>query len=127
MNMGFTEQEWSRVRGWLLPALARNPVMPEEEIVARLRDGDWHLLSTEHAAAILELSIFDGEKVATIHLIGGEKHKAMREIIVAYSAVCSWLRIEGFTRIAGHPRKGFEALLKRLGFQKSEQELFKEL
>lgn len=127
MNMGFSEQEWARVRDWLMLALARNPVMTEAEIVERLQREDWHLLSTEHAACIMELSIIDGEKVATVHLIGGEKNRALREIIVGYFAVCSWLRIEGFSRISGHPRKGFEALLKRLGFQKSEQELSKEL
>lgn len=128
MNLGFSDSEYERVRDWLIAAMQPDPTkITEDTLLEKLRIGEWTLITTEHAAAVLQLCEFENEKIANVLLIGGERNKALREIMAAYSALCDALKGLGYTKITGQPRKEFHALLKRNGFQKGQEELVKEL
>lgn len=128
MRIGFTEDEYQRVRDWLLSAIAHDPTkITEETLLEKLRSDEWKLVTTEHAASVLQLCTVDGEKIANVLLIGGEKNKSLREIMKAHLVVGYYLKALGYTKIVGQPRKEFNAVLQRNGFQKGQEELFKEL
>lgn len=130
MNLGFSTEEYERVRDWLIAAMQPDPSkISEDTLIEKLGDGEWTLITTEHAASVIQLCEYEDEKIANVLLIGGERNKALREIMVEYSALCDALKGLGYTKITGQPRKEFHALLKRNGFQKGneQEELVKEL
>ncbi|ASY63611.1 hypothetical protein SJ05684_c21700 [Sinorhizobium sojae CCBAU 05684] len=75
----------------------------------------------------MELVRIDGELIANVLLIGGEKGKALREIIPAQKHFCEFLKHEGFTKLVGTPRKEFHNILKAQGFEEEQKELVKRL
>ncbi|MCK3776218.1 hypothetical protein MZK49_05675 [Ensifer sesbaniae] len=122
INVGFSEEEYVRVRGWLLSALELSPdVFSEAELLGNLRSEKWHLITTEHAATVFEFYRIDGELNANVLLLGGEKGKALREILAAQKRFGEFLKSEGFTKIVGTPRKEFHKILKANGFEEQEQ------
>ncbi|WP_234839266.1 hypothetical protein [Sinorhizobium medicae] len=127
-QFGFTEEEYTRVRGWLLSALEIAPgPFDEAELLVKLRAEVWHLVTADHAASVVELVRIDGELIGNVLLIGGEKGKALREIIPAQKQFCEFLRHEGFTKLVGTPRKEFHNILKAQGFEQEHKELVKRL
>jgi hypothetical protein len=128
MRVGFDEDEYARVRGWLLSALEIAPgPFDEAELLRKLRADHWHLVTTDHAACVLELCRIDGELIANVLLLGGEKGKALREILTAQKRFCEFLKHEGFTKLVGTPRKEFHKILKAHGFEQEQKELVKRL
>lgn len=128
MRVGFDEDEYARVRGWLLSALEIAPgTFDEAELLHRLRTEQWHLITTDHVATVLELCRIDGELIANVLLLGGEKGKALRELIPALKELCEFLKHEGFTKLVGTPRKEFHKILKAHGFEQEQKELVKRL
>ncbi|MDA5636547.1 MULTISPECIES: hypothetical protein [Agrobacterium] len=74
MQMGFTEEEYTRVRGWLLSAFERTPaVFNEAEMLEKLRKNEWHLVTADRSACVLELCKYEGEWIANVLLLAGEK------------------------------------------------------
>ncbi|WP_455918664.1 hypothetical protein [Ensifer canadensis] len=128
MNVEFTEEEYTRVRGWLLSALAIAPgPFDEAEMLANLRSGNWHLVTTEHVGCVLELCRIDGEMIANVLLLGGERGKALKEVIQAKEELCAFLGFMGFVKLVGTPRKEFYKVLKAQGFEQEQEELIKRL
>ena len=129
MIQRFDEGEYARVRKWLLSALEIAPgPFDEAELLVKLRAGEtWFLVTTDHAASVVELVRIDGDLIANVLLIGGERGKALREIISAQKQFCEFLKSEGFTKLVGTPRKEFHTILKAEGFEQEQEELAKRL
>lgn len=122
MIVGYSIEEYERVRSHLLRAFDASPaVFTEAEMLDKLRNGDWLLITTEHAACVLEFFEEDGEKGANILLIGGKIGGSLREIMAAMNAVCAALRQMDFDYICGCPRPEFAKYLKRNGFEQAER------
>lgn len=129
MNIGFTEAEYSRVRNWLLSAIAVDPSIIDEAILLdKLRVDEWHLVTTDHAAAVLQFyPDDDGKTVCKVLLIGGEKGKALREIMRAYQALSAFFQEHNFSKITGNPRQEWASILSKYKFEKNGKEYFREL
>ena len=128
MNWGFSEDEYSRVRDWLVAALVLSPdVFSEAEMLENLRSNEWHLLTTENAACVLQLCEIDGERIANVLAIGGKIGGSLREIMKAHTVVCDFLRAQNFTQLVGEPRAEWAAILNRNGFRQKGSEYIKEL
>lgn len=128
MRFGFSEEEYCRVRSWLIAAIDVNPgIIRESDLLTNLRSNEWHLLTSENAACVIQFCVCDSEKTANILLIGGEKNKSLREIMACAERLYEYLRTENFTRLTGTPRKEFHAFLKKNGFIEKQKELQKEL
>ncbi len=128
MNLGFTEEEYFRVRDWLMSAiLISDGQFDEAEMLERLRAKDWHLITTEHAACVLEFCEIDGERIANILVIGGEIGASLREIMKAHFVLCAYLRTQNFTKLVGQPRKEWHRFLLNYGFEQEQQEWIKRL
>lgn len=130
MNLGFSEEEYLRVRGWLMSALEYTPdLFTEAEILANLRSNEWHLLTTENAACVVQLGEFEGERFANVLLLGGKKNGSLREIMRAHVVFISFCERLGIKKIMGTPRKEFRRFLIKNGFTEAQEkdELQKEL
>lgn len=128
MNLGFTEEEYARVRNWLMSAiLISDGQFDEAEMLERLRAKDWHLITTEHAACVLELCEIDGEQIANILVIGGAIGASLREIMKAHFVLCAYLRTQNFTKLVGEPRQGWHRFLLKFGFEQHGKEFIKRL
>lgn len=128
IDVGFTEDKYARVRDWLLSALEIAPgPFDEAEMLERLRSNDWHLLTTENSACVLQTCIFQGEKIANVLVLGGKRNGSLREIMRAITILSDHLREQNFAKLVGTPRQEFHAFLLKNGFSKKEQELQKEL
>lgn len=124
MKTGYSNEEYARIRPYLLAAFDASPaVFTEAEMLDKLRSGDWLLVTTDNAACVLEFFEQDGEKAANILLIGGKIGGSLREIMVAMEAVCSALRQMNFAYICGSPRPEFAKYLLRNGFEKAGKKL----
>lgn len=128
MNIGFTEQEYSRVRNWILAAFKVAPaVFTEAEMLDKLRSNEWHLVTTEHAACVLQFFEEDGRKAANIIVIGGVQNGSLREIMQAHFVLCDALRNTDFSYIVGEPRKEWHRYLLKFGFEQHGKEFIKRL
>lgn len=128
MQMGFSEDEYARVRGWLLSAFDASPaVFDETEMLEKLRNNEWHLVSADHCACVLELCKYEGEWIANVLLLGGEKNRSLKEIMRCIDVLSRFLCDQGFAKLVGQPRKEFHKLLILNGFEKKEEELIKRL
>ncbi|WP_037454273.1 hypothetical protein [Sinorhizobium fredii] len=126
-QFGFSEEEYARVRSWLLSAFNDRCTFNESELLENLRSNFWLLVTTEHAASVIEIVDNDGELYANVLLLGGQKGKALREIIPAHETLCEFLKVEGFTKVLGTPRKELYRVLKINGFKEEQEKLIKRL
>lgn len=127
-GFGFSDEEYSRVRGFLFSAFDASPcVFDEAEMLEKLRSGEWHLLTTEHAAAVLQFGEINGELFANVLLLGGKRGGSLREIMRANLVLCEVLQRNGFAYIVGEPRKEFHAFLLKNGFEQEQKEFKKRL
>ncbi|NSY48319.1 hypothetical protein G6M01_07310 [Agrobacterium tumefaciens] len=128
MQMGFSEEEYARVRSWLLSAFERTPaVFDEDEMLEKLRKSEWHLVTADRSACVLELCKYEGEWIANVLLLGGEKNKSLKEIMQCQVALCRFLKDQGFTKLVGTPRPEWHKLILKNGFEKQEEEFIKRL
>ncbi|MCM2433217.1 hypothetical protein [Agrobacterium rosae] len=128
MQMGFSEQEYERVRAWLLSAFDASPaVFDEAEMLEKLRKNEWHLVTADRSACVLELCKYEDEWIANVLLLGGEKNNSLKEIMRCQITLCRFLKDQGFTKLVGQPRKEFHKLILKHGFEKKEEEFIKRL
>lgn len=128
MRIGYTEDEYSRVRDWLLSALTIAPgPFDEVELIEKLRYGDWELITTENAACVIQFCEFDGERIANVLLIGGRIGGSLREIMTAYSVLCDYLSTQKFAKLCGTPRTEWHRFLLKYGFEQQGKEFIKRL
>jgi len=128
MNVGFSESEYARVRDWLVSALVTAPgPFDEAEMLDKLRSGEWLLVTTPNAGCVLQFFEQDGEKAANVLVIGGKIGGSLREVMVAFQAVCVALRQMNFTYLCGTPRPEFHKYLIKNGFERAGKELIKRL
>jgi hypothetical protein len=129
MRFGFSEDTYLNVRDWLLSGMKPNPaIISEGELLDNLRSFEWHLLVSDHFACVLQVFISEGNLIANILLIGGEKNKSLSEILDRAELLYEFLRDENFAKIVCQPRPGFHKILKMKGFkQTTKQDFEKEL
>jgi hypothetical protein len=97
-------------------------------MIEKLRSGEWHLITTENSASVLEFCEIDGRKIGNVLVVGGRKNGSLRELMDVYEAVCHSLRSLGFSYLCGQPRKEWHRfLIAKHGFKKQNNELIKEL
>lgn len=124
IKTGYSDEEYARIRPYLLAAFDASPaVFTEAEMIEQLRSGNWLLVTTDNAACVLEFFEEDGAKAANVLLLGGKIGGSLREIMVALEAVCSALRQMNFAYLCGTPRPEFAKYLLRKGFEKAGKEL----
>ncbi len=125
MKTGYSDEEYARIRPYLLAAFDASPtVFNEAEMLEELRAGNWLLVTTENAACVMQFfEDENGEKAANILLLGGKIGGSLREIMVAMEAVCSALRQMNFAYICGTPRPEFAKYLLGKGFEQARKEL----
>ncbi|WP_276118286.1 hypothetical protein [Pararhizobium qamdonense] len=102
-------------------------VFNEAELLLNLQTNEWHLLTTENAACVLQLGEFDDERFANVLLLGGKKNGSLREIMRAHLVFCDFCKTLGITKITGQPRKEFHRFLLRNGFKQKQEDFEKEL
>ncbi|AYD00915.1 hypothetical protein [Neorhizobium sp. NCHU2750] len=120
IELGYSPERYARVRDWLLSAFKVAPaVFTEAEMIDKLQSGEWHLITTDNAACVLQFFEKDGEKAANILVIGGKIGAALREIMIAHFAVCDMLRHDNFSYIVGEPRKEWHRFLLKYGFERT--------
>ncbi|KAA3511613.1 hypothetical protein [Agrobacterium rosae] len=128
MQMVFSEQEYERVRAWLLSAFDASPaVFDEAEMLEKLRKNEWYLVTADRSACVLELCKYEDEWIANVLLLGGEKNNSLKEIMRCQITLCRFLKDQGFTKLVGQPRKEFHKLILKHGFEKKEEEFIKRL
>lgn len=128
MQMGFSEEEYERVRAWLLSVFEREgAAFDEAEMLEMLRENKWYLVTGDRFAAVLELFKFEGEWIANILLLGGEKNNSLKEILRCQGVFCRFLKDQGFVKLVGTPRREWHKLILKHGFEKQEEEFIKRL
>lgn len=128
MGFGYTEEEFERVKPYLISALEKVPgIIDESQLFENIKAGHWHLLTAEKSAAVLEFIEIEGELIANVLVIGGEKNKSLKEIMKCYSTLAIVLREQGFSKIVGQPRKEWNKYLIKNGFCQKGNEFIKEL
>lgn len=130
MHVGYSADEYARVRGWINQTLFVVPgTFSEPELHAKLRCGEWMMITTDHSVSILEFFEIDGERAANVLIIGGQIGSSFRELMGVFETVCITLKSMGFAFICGTPRAEFHKyLIHKHGFERAgKDELIKRL
>lgn len=126
MKTGYSDEEYARVRDWLLSALIKAPgPFDEAEMLDNLRSGQWLLVTTENGASVLEFFVDEnGDNAANVLVVGGKIGGSLRELMALQEAVCDALRTLGFRYIMGEPRPEWHRILVRFGFERNGRKEF---
>ncbi|AYD01741.1 hypothetical protein [Neorhizobium sp. NCHU2750] len=129
MNIGYSDEEYARVRDWLCAAFQYGPsFFTEAEMVEKMRSGEWLLVTTPNGAAVLHFFVDeDGHSAANVLIVGGKIGGSLRELMALQEAACSALRQMNFSYICGEPRKEWHRFLLKFGFEKHGKEHIKRL
>lgn len=103
---------------WLIEALqhSTSEVTPEQ-ILERLVERDYQLWTTDNAAAITSITDWEGKRVCCLFLIGGEKGKAMPEILASHNQLEEYARKFACVGLLGIGRALWAKVLPAIGFQ----------
>lgn len=125
MKTGYSDEEYARIRPYLLAAFEASPaVFSEAEMIEQLRSGNWLLVTTDNASCVLEFFEEDGEKAANVLLVGGKKNGSLRELMLLLRSTATALKKMRFSYICGSPRPEFSKyLLNNQGFEEAGKEL----
>lgn len=115
---GEFHQEITRCLPWLIEALkfTRNKIAAED-ILKGLVERDYQLWTTEHAACVTSITEWQGKAVCCLFLIGGEKGKAMPEILAACPQLEEYARHHQCAGLLGIGRALWAKVLPAIGFQ----------
>lgn len=105
-KLGFAE--WTRARGYLLPAMVEDP---EDEVVARLLNGTAQLWLGERCAMVTE--VINDPRTLHVWLAGGD----LKEIVSLTPGIAAWGRMMGCTEATINGRRGWARVLKTHGFE----------
>lgn len=127
-------KEIDRCFPWLIEALEySNNQIDATGILKGLVERDYQLWTTDHAACITSITEWSGKKVCCLFLVGGEKGKAMPEILAAHIELEAYARKHGCAGLLGMGRALWAKVLPTIGFEViqqngvSENVYFKEL
>lgn len=88
------------------------------DIIIGLAERDYQLWTTEHAACITSITEWEGKRVCVLFLIGGEKGRAMSEILIeGQQAVEVYAREHKCRGLLGIGRGLWARVLPAYGFQ----------
>jgi len=100
--------EWSRARGFLLPAMTDDP---EHEVAGRILNGTAQLWLGEQCAMVTE--VIHEPRTLHVWLAGGD----LKEIVSLTPGIAAWGRMMGCTEATINGRKGWARVLKAYGFE----------
>ena len=108
-------EAWMRRRPYVEAALARAGGTHGIEDVARLvEDGRAHFWPGWRCAAVTEFYHYPRLKACNLWLLGGE----LGELLRLEPIIAAWARAQGCARLlGGGPRRGWERVLKPLGYR----------
>lgn len=119
------EREYPRCRKWLIEALSHTREFTERDILNGIDDRSFLLWTSTNAACVTQITNQDDQIVCLLVLVGGQKGKALREILVeGQAAVSSYAKSHSCTRLAGSPRKEWSRLLINDGFKVDNKNTF---
>lgn len=102
-------EDWIRARDWLLPALALNGgTHTEDDIVAGLYVGRYHLWIAERGAIVTEFVTYPRLKALNFFLVGGN----LEAVLALEPGIVAFARENGCKRVICAGRKGWERVLK---------------
>lgn len=129
MKTGYSDEEYARVRDWLLSALIKAPgPFDEAEMLDNLRSGQWLLVTTENGASVLEFFVDEnGDNAANVLVVGGKIGGSLRELMALQESVCDALQSMNFAYIVGQPRKEWHGFLPKFGFEQHGKDFIKRL
>ena len=112
------DAEYPRVRNWLIEALKLSDNnISERDLLIGLVERDYQLWTTENAACVTSLTEWNGKPVCCLFLIGGNKGKAMREVLCdGQDAVEAYAVSHGCDGLLGIGRKFWAKVLRPYGF-----------
>lgn len=123
------DAEYPRVREWLLDAIrySKNTI-DEIDLIYGLFDRDYQLWTTENAACVTSLTEWEEKSVCCLFLIGGNKGKAMHEVLhVGQPIVEAYARKHGCDGILGIGRSFWRKILPAHGFIVKGDHYYKEI
>ena len=89
-----------------------------DDIIIGLNERDYQLWTTEHAACITSITEWSGKRVCVLFLIGGEKGRAMSEILnEGQQAVEAYAREHQCAGLLGIGRGLWKKVLPAFGFE----------
>lgn len=111
--------EFPRTCEWLKQALTYTTNgVSFDDIIVGLADRDYQLWTTEHAACVTSITEWDSKRVCVLFLIGGEKGKAMGEILIeGQQAVEAYAREHNCKGLLGIGRGLWKRVLPAFGFE----------
>lgn len=120
--------EYPRVRDWLIEALKYSKnLVSEIDLLKGLEDRDYQLWTTSNAACVTSLTEWEGQPVCCLFLIGGNKGKAMAEILLEGQPVVeAYARAHGCKGLLGIGRALWARVLPAQGFTINGDTYFKE-
>jgi GNAT superfamily N-acetyltransferase len=106
---------WIRCRPYIEAALARAGGTHGVDDVARLvEQGRAHFWPGRRCAVVTEFYLYPRVKACNLWLLGGD----LRELLQLRPAIEAWAKAQGCARIlGGGPRRGWERVLKPLGYR----------
>lgn len=122
------DAELPRVRNWLIEALrySKNTIT-EAELLIGLIDRDYQLWTTANAACVTSLTEWQGKSVCCLFLVGGNKGKAMNEILFEGQPVVeAYAKSHNCKGLLGIGRAFWSRVLPAHGFIVADDCYFKE-
>lgn len=110
--------EYPRCRNWLIEALnySENEIT-ERDLLIGLQERDYLLWTTDNAACVTSLTEWESKRVCVLFLIGGNKGKAMREILFGGQPIVeAWAKSMGCDGLLGIGRDLWKNVLPAHGF-----------
>jgi hypothetical protein len=118
-------QAWARCRPWLAAALERaGGTHAIDDVAALVEQGRAHFWPGRRCAVVTQFYNYPRLKACNYWLLGGE----LKELLRMQPVIEAWARGQGCTRmLGGGPRRGWERVLKPLGYKPQWIIYFKEL
>jgi hypothetical protein len=107
--------EWERCRPWIEAALIHaDGTHSIDDIAAGIASGRFQFWPGKNCAAVTEIIVFPRLTALNFFLLGGDLDELLQEM---EPAICRWAAAMGCSRVIGAGRKGFEKVLRPLGYQ----------
>ena len=121
--------EYPRVRDWLISAMAYSDnEISEAKLLNGLVDREYQLWTTQNAACITSITEWEDKQVCCLFLIGGNRGKAMQEILYEGQPIVeAYAREHGCDGLLGIGRDLWKRVLPEHGFSVRGTIYFKEI
>jgi hypothetical protein len=117
--------EWERCRPWIEAALVHAEGTHRiEDIADGIASGRFQFWPGKNCAAVTEIIVYPRLTALNFFLLGGDLTELLHEM---EPAICKWGKAMGCSRVIGAGRKGFERVLRPLGYEPKWSYCAKEL